>query len=207
MINGHDINQFPDKSENLSLGYVKVFRSITKKSWYKKSDYVHLFLHLFLKATHSGFETWFNGSSIVLEPGQLVTGRKKLSEETGINESKIERILSFFKIEQQIEQQKTSTSRLITIINWKFYQQNEQPFEQQVINRRTSNGQPVITIQEGSKGLKGKKGKKSNVFILKNKEEKSSDSIYLYPETHREREGRELREKIDSEWKKQKQLS
>src|SRR6185369_4614206 len=126
--------------------------------WYKKSEYVHLFCHLLLKASHSGFETWFNGIGKKLLPGQLITGRKKLSSETGINESKIERILKHFEIEQQIEQQKTSTNRLITITNWNQYQKGEQLFEQRANNGRTTTEQRVNTKQEGKEGKKDKEG-------------------------------------------------
>ena len=68
-----------------------------------------------MQASHSGYETFFNGNTIVLKPGQLVTGRKKLKDQTGISESKMQRILKFFESEQQIEQLTTSTCRLITI--------------------------------------------------------------------------------------------
>jgi DNA-binding transcriptional regulator YhcF (GntR family) len=155
MINGHTIEDIrlsaPPEAENLSWGYVKLYRSITKKAWYKKSEYVHLFCHLLLKASHSGFETWFNGISKILQPGQLVTGRKKLSEETGINEHKIDRILKTFESEQQIEQQKTNTSRLITILNWIVYQKSEQQIKQPLSNGCATTEQQLSTIQEGLK--------------------------------------------------------
>jgi len=77
----------------------------------------------------------FNGETIRLKPGQLITGRKELSKRTGIHESTIERALTFFeKTEQQIEQQKTTRNRLITILNWDMYQETEQPSEQQANN-------------------------------------------------------------------------
>lgn len=151
--------------ENLLSGWVKIYRSLQNKSWYRKSDFVHLFIHLILNATHSGFETWFNGSRKILKPGQLITGRKKLSAETGINESKIERILKTFEKEQQIEQLTTSGSRLISIINWNIYQVSEQPNEQRMNNDRTTDEQRMNTIQEGS---------------IKKKNEKKDESV----ETH-----------------------
>jgi hypothetical protein len=171
MRNGHKINgnELPgatilkgSNAENIAYGYVKLYRSITRKAWYKKSEHVHLFCHLLLKASHCGYETWFNGASKILSPGQLVTGRKKLSEETGIDESKVERILIVFENEQQIEQQKTNTSRLITILNWNEYQKNEQQIEQQLNNDCTTGEQQLNTIQEGIK--KGKKVKNAKNY-------------------------------------------
>ena len=125
--------------------FVKIYRKFTEKAFYSHdSEKVHLWIHLLLKATWSGRSEMLGGKPIQLMPGQLTTGRMQLSRETGISESKIERILTYFeKIEQQIEQRKTSTNRLITIINWKEYQSTEQQIEQQLNNDRTTSEQRV----------------------------------------------------------------
>lgn len=111
------------------------------KGWYKDSECVALWLHLLLKANHKGVEFMHGFSIVKLLPGQFVTGRKALSEETGIKESKIERILKMFEIEQQIEQQTNSRNRVITIVSWECYQKSEQ----QADSRRTAGGQQADT--------------------------------------------------------------
>jgi hypothetical protein len=80
----------------------------------------------------------FGGKEITLQPGQLITGRKELSNKCNSNESKIERILKSLENEQQIEQQKSNKNRVITIVNWHRYQKSEQQNEQQVNNNRTT---------------------------------------------------------------------
>jgi hypothetical protein len=131
-------------SEN--QGYVKAHRKMMDKGYYKKSEFVHLWLHLMFKANHKPKEFWFNGKNIKINRGQFITGRKKLSEETGINESKIERILNFFeKSEQQIEQQKSNRNRLITLLNYNVHNKTGQQIEQPVNNQRTTSEQPVNT--------------------------------------------------------------
>lgn len=138
-----------ETQENYQTGWIKLFRSVMKKGWYKKPNYAHLWNHLLLKCTHNGYETWFDGASIKLKPGQFVTGRHALSKETGIHESSIERILLYFEeTEHQIEQRKTSVSRLISITNYAIYQNTEQHFEQRLNNGRTTTEQPLNTIQE-----------------------------------------------------------
>lgn len=106
----------------MTEGWIKLWREMADKGWYTRPGYSQLFIHLLLKASHTGYETWFDGQTIELKEGQLVTGRKKLSKETGIKETKIERILKFFENEQQIGQVSCSTSRLITILNWSKFQ-------------------------------------------------------------------------------------
>ena len=132
----------------MEQGWIKIHRTIIDKGWFQDSNAVHLWFYLLLKASHSKSEYLWNGQIIDLQPGQFVTGRKKIANETGIQESKIERLLKLFESEQQIEQRKTNTSRLISIINYKKFQSNEQPFEQRVNNKRTTNEQRVNTNKE-----------------------------------------------------------
>ena len=109
------------------------------KGYYTDSQAVHLWTHLLLKANHSTREFMWNGSIIKIDRGSFVTGRKKLSLETGINESKIFRLLKLFKSEQQIEQQANNRNTIITILNYDSFQAGEQ----QMNNQRTTSEQPV----------------------------------------------------------------
>jgi len=127
-------------------GWIKLHRKISEKPYYAKdSEKVHLWLHLLLKANHKPKTEMLGGKPIICNPGQFTTGRKQLSNETGIDENKVERALNFFeKIEGQIEQRKTNTNRLISIVNWGLYQIDEQ----QMNNKRTTDEQRMNTLQE-----------------------------------------------------------
>ena len=118
-------------------------------------DFMAVWVWCLLEATYSEKESLLGGKKIVLKPGQFTTGRKQLSELSGVQESKIERVLNFFTNELQIEQQKTNTNRLISIINWKSYQD----IEQQMNNKRTTDEQQVNTPKEYKKVNKEKKEK------------------------------------------------
>ena len=148
-----------------SDGWIKVKRSLSEKGWSKNPDYVALWVHLLLMANHADSEYFWNGKTITLKAGQLITGRKNLASVSGISESKVERILKCFESEQQIEQLKTSTSRLISICNWMKHQQSEQRSEQRVNNGRTTSEQPVDT-KEKEKELNNKKKKKNSVGVF-----------------------------------------
>lgn len=88
------------------------------------------------------------GERITCLPGQFTTGRKQLSLYSGISESKVERLLTLMETEQQIEQRKTTVNRLITIRNWKEYQESEQRNGQRLNNDRTTSEQRVNTLKE-----------------------------------------------------------
>jgi len=106
-------------------GWIKLYRSLQDNPIYRKSQYVHLWVHLLLKANHKKSEFIWNGKRMVLMPGQLLTGRLELSRETEIPPSTVEKILKYLKREHQIEQQTTNKFRIITIKNWDFYQSDE----------------------------------------------------------------------------------
>ena len=101
-----------------------------------------------------------------------------MAEKTGISESGVQRILKVFENEQQIEQQTTSTSRLITVKNWSDYQNTEHRSEQRVNSGRTASEQRLNTIQE-CKELKNEKIKEFNNKFSKKTVDKSVDKNQL----------------------------
>ena len=142
-------------------GWILLHRSLFGKGYYRKSAYVHLWVHLLLKANHSESEILWNGRTERLRPGEFITGRHQLSMDTGIPESTIERILKCFENGHQIEQQKNNKFRRITVINWNEYQRVGQQNEQQTDSKRTASGQPADTDKE-CKELKNRKKLKSS---------------------------------------------
>ena len=83
-------------------GWIKIHRKLKENGFYKNSKYVHLWLHILLKANHKNKEIMWNGQLVKIKPGQFITGRKVLAEETGISGTTIERILKCFESGHQI---------------------------------------------------------------------------------------------------------
>lgn len=120
-------------------GWIKIHRQILDNPIIcKDSDYLSVWIYLLLNATHKEIPALFKGEKILLQPGQLITGRKSMSEKLKISESKIYRVINEYKSEQQIEQQTSNKNSLITILNWDKYQQSEQENKQQMNNKRTT---------------------------------------------------------------------
>ncbi|WP_425540008.1 hypothetical protein [Microaceticoccus formicicus] len=117
-------------------GWIKIHRKILEDATVMRDpEHFTIWMFLLLNATHTQMEKYFKGEKIILQPGQLITGRKSISKQCNISESKIQRILKLFESEQQIEQQTTNLNRLITILRWNEYQQSEQQSEQPVNNK------------------------------------------------------------------------
>ena len=102
-------------------GWIKLHRKLSKKAFYDKPNYLALWVHILLSANHEENEFMWNGKVISVKKGQFITGRKQLAIQSGIPETTVERLLTFFEKERQIGQQKTTKYRLITIYKWHEY--------------------------------------------------------------------------------------
>lgn len=141
-------------------GWVKLYRKIWDWPFSSDSDYVAVWVYLLTHAAHQEHSVLFNGSKVTINAGQLVTGRKVISEKTGVSESKIQRILKCLESEQQIKQLTSPRSRLISLLQWEYYQDGEQQIEQQTNNRRTTDEQLMNTYKNDKNNKNGKKEKK-----------------------------------------------
>lgn len=118
----------------------------------KDNDYLVVWVRLLLLAEYSEKKAVFNGKIIDLKPGQLITNRKELSKLCNVSESKLERVLKLLETCSQIEQQTNNRSRCISILNWRKYQETEQPTNSQ----RTANEQPINIEDKEEKNINSK---------------------------------------------------
>lgn len=118
----------------------------------KDADYLRVWIELHnMAAFDNSRRVDWKGKVITLKPGQLTAGRHQLAELTGVNESKVYRILDRLKSEHLIEQQTNFQTSLISICSWVEEQQSEQPNEQRVNSDRTASEQRVNTNKEVKK--------------------------------------------------------
>lgn len=126
-------------------GWIKLHRSLTEKGYYSDSHYVHLWVHMIIKANHKEKEFLFNGKLEKVERGQFISGILQLSRETGINKSKVERILKVFESEKQIERVRTNRFSLFTILSYEQHQSDNNRSEKPVRSQREASEKPVRT--------------------------------------------------------------
>ena len=145
-------------------GWIKIHRRLLESGFWNDSYAVHLWVHLLLHASYEPRKTFFNGKIVQLKVGQLITGRKKLSQETGISEQIIRKWLDLFEINQQLTIEKTNAGSCISILNFKFYQQDNQRSttkltnNQPTVNQQPTNDQPLYKeIEEGKEAEEVKK--------------------------------------------------
>lgn len=151
-------------------GWIKLHRKFLKWEWFNISEMVHLFIYLLLNANNK--EGKWRGT--IIKRGQLVTGRKSLSLNTGISEQSIRTCIERLKSTSEITVKSTNKYSIITINKYEDYQiilsDTNQQINQQT-NQQSTNNQPTTNHkQEYKKDNKEKKkelvkAKKSPDFI------------------------------------------
>ena len=135
-------------------GWIKLHRKFTKWGWYQSPNMVLLFLHLLLSTNHEKKE--WNG--IAIGKGQVVTGRKQLSKQTGLSEQQIRTCIKRLKSTSEITTKTTNKYTIITITNWEDYQ-NKEKISTKKSTKSVTNNQPT-TNQQATTNKKYKNYKK-----------------------------------------------
>lgn len=114
--------------------WIKVYRKIKKSFVWSNPYQLKLWLLILSKAQFKPEKFVFNGKEIVLNSGQLVTGRTAITAEMNegvkssqqVNSSSVWNWLSAFKNNGLIDIKSNNKYSVITVLNWGRYQQNEQ---------------------------------------------------------------------------------
>lgn len=201
-MNGGNMNE--DKS------FIVINRKILKWHWYDDVNVTRLFIHLLLIANWED-KKWHG---ILVKRGQVITGRKTLSEETGLSEQQVRTSLDKLISTKEITKSTTNKYTIITVNNYNKYQNynqqitNKQPTNnQQITNNQPANNQQILDNSLCNNQQITNKQPKNNQKITTTKQYNnitnniSSSSIYSFVE---ENLGRTLSpieyEKI-AEWK------
>ncbi len=141
----------------MSQGWIKLHRSLLDWEWYSDINVKTLFIHLLLKANHKD-KKW-KGHTI--KAGQLLTGRKALSVETGLSEQQIRSALNKLKSTGEITIKSTNRSSVITLPAWESYQLDNQQTTQQATNKQPTDNQQITTNKNVKNGENDNKTPKS----------------------------------------------
>lgn len=139
-------------------GWISIHRKLLQWEWYTNSNMVHLALHLLLKANHAP-KTW---RGIALDRGQLITGRKQLSTETGISVQTVRTCLHRLKKTQFLTLSSTRQFTIITISKYDDYQTiqaYEPPANQPTTNQQSTSNQPTTNQQLTTNNKENKENK------------------------------------------------
>ena len=152
-------------------GWIWLHRKLWDNPRATDPDWIAVWIYILCYAAHEPTPVIWHGQRFMLEAGQLRTGRNKIARDTGVNPSKVKRILACLKSDQQIGQRTDSQCSLITVLNWERYQKSGQ-----------RNGQRMDTEQED------KKIKNKEEYREREKESKKERNGGASPPAHKARE-------------------
>ena len=126
--------------------FVLLWRKITGTSFYKNPEVCHLAMHCIIKATYKPKDILWNNQFIHLELGQFITGRKSLASDTGLSEQKVRTGLKILEKCKFLTSRSTNKYSIITVSNYREYQNPSGEINQQSNQQPTSN-QPATNQQ------------------------------------------------------------
>lgn len=140
-------------------GWIKLHKKLLENPFaMKDAEHLALWTYFLLEAAWEPTEAWFDGKKITLQPGQLVTGTRKLAKKFRVTQVKCHRIITCYRHESQIESVIGRDSQLITVKNWHTYQKTESPTESQV-NQKVNDSESQVNTYKRNKEIKNKEDK------------------------------------------------
>ena len=122
-------------------GWIKIHRKFLDWEWFNKSEAVHLFMYLVLKANHKDGQ-W---QGIDIKKGQFVTSFGKISIDTGISLQTIRTLLKKFEKSNEINIQTTNKFTIVTLCKYECYQQENEPTNTQLTNEQQTTNKQLTT--------------------------------------------------------------
>ena len=154
------------------MRWIKLYTSLLSWEWSDDPNMVALWVHILFQANYKD-KRWHD---MTIKRGQLVTGRRALSELTGISERAIRTCLKRLQETGEISIKTTNRYSIITVCKYELYQGglvDERPAnDQQTTSKRPANDQQTTTPIES--------------IERKNKIDCSVESARTHAHTHEE---------------------
>ena len=152
----------------MNQGWIKLHRSILEWEWYSDLPTRSLFLHLLLMANHEDN----NWRGIAIKRGQHLTSLSKLARGSQLSIKQIRNSLNKLKTTNEVANEVHSNYRIITLLNYDKYQQEDKQDDKRRANGGQTRGKAGAT-NKNDKKEKDKKEEKEiygelrNVFLTK----------------------------------------
>lgn len=128
-------------------GWIKMHRKFLDWEWFNKSEAVHLFLYMLLKANHKSGK-W---QGIDIERGQFISSLGNISNATGISLQTIRTILKKLEKTNEIELKSTSQYTLVTICKYECYQDEKDETNKPLTNNQQTTNKRLTTNKNDKK--------------------------------------------------------
>ena len=173
-------------------GWFKIHREIFEKAiWKCSTPEQKVILLTILGMVNFKDNQWeWNGKKFDLKAGQMITSLESIVEETGDKGKRVSiqnvrtALAKFEKVYRFLTNESTKQGRLIIVLNWGFYQGDEEdtnkaPNRQLTDDQQTANKQ-LTTIEEGKEDKKVKKDNKKKPKVFDDSSNEYKLSVFLF---------------------------
>lgn len=115
-------------------GFIKLHRQLINWGWYQNTNTKTVFIHLLLTANYTP-KVW---QGIRIERGQLITSYKNLSTQLGLSIQNVRTAFANLQKTGDITTKPTNKYNLVTLVNYRVYQENENETNNQTNKQSTS---------------------------------------------------------------------
>jgi len=173
----------------MKQGWIQLHRSLLDSKVWIKHNATRVWIWCLLKANHKvnhvSWKTGIGSTVVTVQPGQFVTGRNSGHEETGLAASTWVDAMKFLQKEKMITLKPDTHYTLVTITNWKLYQEVLPHVQQATVpasdNQPTGTQHPSDTIKNEEKGKNDKKEEEA-IYILQQFNQITGKSFKSRPE-------------------------
>ena len=109
----------------MTNGWIKLHRTLLDKAIFMNPHALQVFLYCLMKATYKDMKLAVGNRVIYLKPGQLLYGRKRVSQRLGMGEGKLRGVMDYLEQNGTITIERHSQYSIVTIVNWEQYQNGE----------------------------------------------------------------------------------
>ena len=135
-------------AENKDIGYIKAYRSMMEWDWWEDKNTFRLFMTILFLANWKD-KKW-RGKRI--KRGQLWTSIETLSEKSGLTQRQVRTSLNKLISTNEVTNKSTNEGRLITVVNYDFYQSNDGEVTNEMTSdtadERQTYDKPMTTTKE-----------------------------------------------------------
>ena len=116
-------------------GFIQLHRKIVEWEWYSNTNTFRLFVHCLLMANFT--DGRFEGKEI--KRGQFVTSLDQLAKQTSLSVRQVRVALDHLILTGELTNKSYTKYRVITVVKYDAYQNNDKQIDNQVTNKRQTN--------------------------------------------------------------------
>jgi hypothetical protein len=122
-------------------GWIKIHRKFLDWEWFNKSEAVHLFIYLLLKANHKD-ASW---QGMEVKRGEFISSLGKIASDTGISLQTLRTLLKKLESTNEIEVKSTNKFTTVTICKYDSYQDETEDTNKQLTNNQQTTNKQLTT--------------------------------------------------------------